>query len=305
MQVALYPERSASVHDRPKPQSDDVTLEDVLGVLRRGRWLAIAFIAVTTLAATVGAMMVPKSYKATVVIGASENESDTSHLSGSLGSLASTFGGLASLAGVSLPEDMQRWQYIEVLKSEALTERYIRENNLLPVLFYRRWDAQKSRWKVSDPKKIPTLWKANRLFQNDIRNVTVDNKTSIIRMTITWRDPVLAAKWANDLVRLTNEYLRNKAITEAERDIAYLNDQASKTNLVEAQHAIDALLETELDKAMVARGNDEYAFDVLDPAEPPEKPSSLPTWAWSAIAFAAGLVVAFLVAFLKASWHKR
>jgi hypothetical protein len=47
--------------------------------------------------------------------------------------------------------------------------------------------------------------------------------------------------WANELVRMTNDYLRDQAIQESERNIAYLNDQASKTDAVGAKQAIYAL----------------------------------------------------------------
>ncbi len=52
-----------------------------------------------------------------------------------LSSLATQFGGLASLAGVSVSGDSRRSESVAVLQSEALTEQYIQANNLLPVLF--------------------------------------------------------------------------------------------------------------------------------------------------------------------------
>jgi uncharacterized protein involved in exopolysaccharide biosynthesis len=91
-------------------------------------------------------------------------------------------------------------------------------------------------------------------------------------MHIRWKDPKLAAAWANGLVKAANSYLREKAIREAERDIAYLNEQVSKTNVVEAQRTIYSLLEQELNKEMIARGREEYALKVIDPAFAPEKP---------------------------------
>ncbi len=302
MQVALHPERSIGSRDGTQSDSGDVTLEEVLHVLRGARWLALAFVVLVTVGAGVLATALPKSYKATTVLAASSTN-DASGRLGSLGSIVSQFGGLASLAGVALGGDSKKWEYLAVLESSALTENYIRQNKLLPVIYYKDWDASASRWRVNDPKKVPTLWKASRRFEQ-LRSVTVDNRTGLVRLTITWRDPVEAATWANGLVAMTNEYLRAKAIEESEREIAYLNAQAAKTTVVEAQRAIDALLESELDKAMIARGSEEYAFRVLDPAEVPEKPSSLPRSVWVAIAFVASLLVVFLCAFLGASWRK-
>jgi hypothetical protein len=82
---------------------------------------------------------------------------------------------------------------------------------------------------------------------------------------------MLAAKWANDLVRETNEYLRAKALVESERNITFLRDLISKTDLVAVRNAVSSILENEINKEMLARGTDDYALKVLDPAVPPDR----------------------------------
>jgi hypothetical protein len=284
--------------------SHDVSLEEVVDTLRRNRWFVAAFLIAATVAGGVVAWYIPKSYKATIVVAPSTTSSTSGQLGG-LASMASQFGGLASLAGVSLGGDSKKWESIAVLQSVTLTENYIRQNNLLPVLFYRDWDERQMRWKDNDPRKVPTLWKANRYFASRVRDIAVDNKTGLVSLTISWSDPAAAARWANGLVSLTNEFLRAKAIEESERDIAYLNDAAAKTSVVEARQTIYQLLASELNKSMIARGNDEYAFKVLDPAQVPEKSSSLPWIAWAAIALIGSVVLAVLSAVLAVSWKKK
>jgi uncharacterized protein involved in exopolysaccharide biosynthesis len=164
------------------------------------------------------------------------------------------------------------------------------------VLYAKQWDPGAQKWRATDPKKIPTLWKANRDFRK-IRGVVDDKKTNMVILKITWKDPQQAAKWANDLVRITNSYLRDKAIQEAERNIAYLNEQASKTTVVEAQKSIYSLLETEINKEMLARGREEYALKVVDPAFVPEKPSSAGPMLLGMLGFGLGCTAAALLAF--------
>src|SRR5882757_8632770 len=106
-------------------------------------------------------------------------------------------------------------------------------------------------WAISDPEKIPTLWKANLDFKNKVRAVASDTKTGMVTLAITWKDPVTAAKWANDLVRMTNEFLRNKAIEQSEKNIAYLNEQAAKIDAVGVKQAIYSILQSELNKGML------------------------------------------------------
>ncbi len=219
---------------------------------------------------------------------------------GLLGTVASQLGGLAGLAGGS--GDSKKAESVAVLQSEFLTESYIKNNDLLPILFYKRWDGAKGAWKVDSPDKAPTLWLANQYFKKNVRTVGTDSKSGLITLTIRWIDPKVAAKWANDLVALTNDYLRNKEIAESEASITYLDEEAAKTSDVEARQAIYRILESEINKITFAKGNKEFAFKILDPAVPAERASSLPTVAWILIGFFVGLLLSVPAILVKSRW---
>ena len=87
---------------------------------------------------------------------------------------------------------------------------------------------------------------------------------------MTWSDPELAAKWANDMVASANARLREKAIEESQRSIEYLKREGEKTNVVAVQEAIGKLTEEQVKSVMLANVRDEYAFKVIDPAVMPE-----------------------------------
>lgn len=281
-------------------QDDEIRLKDLIQQLLRQKWLACAIILICTAGAAAAAFLSPKIYKATIVLLPATNTPGSQM--GGLSSLISEFGGLASLAGLSVEGDARKQEAIAVLQSEALTERYIDQNHLLPILYHKLWDSKTQQWRVTDSLKRPTLWEGGQYFKRYIRSVTVETKSGLVRMTIAWRDPVLAADWANGLVRMTNDYLRGKAITESERNISYLNEQASKTDVVGVQQAIYTILENEIDKEMLARGTQEYAFKVVDPAIPPETPSSPLPLIWTLLGFVSGLVLSFCAAFMRLSW---
>ena len=280
---------------------EEIRLAEYLAVLKRARWRVAAFIIACTIGATLTGFLLPRKYTAVIVVSPVTNASGGGRLGG-LSSMVSQLGGLASLAGISLGEDTQRAETLEVLESSALTERYIAQNNLLPVLFRKQWDPQTRQWLVSDPRKMPTLWKADQLFDKKIRTITTDAKSGIVTMKITWTNPSEAATWANGLVAMTNDYLRSKAIAQAEKNVAYLNDQAEKTNLVQVREAIYAILQTEINKEMLARGTEEYALKVLDPAQSPERPSSLSHTEWLLIGFFGSIGVALVFIFLRVAW---
>lgn len=285
--------------DRPATRYG-LSFKELLEVLRHGRLLVGSVTLVFTLVAGAAAWLLPKEYEADIVLSPVMNTPGEGPMS-PMGSLASQFGGLASLAGLSLGGQSKRAESVAVLESGELTEKYIRENNLLPVLYPKLWDPVGHKWRVSDPDDLPTLWKANERFRKQIRSVKTDIRTGLVTLTVLWRDPVIAATWANGLVRMTNDYLRVKAINEAERNIAYLNAEAAKTTVVEARQAIFAVLQHELNKSMLARGSDEYALHVLDSALAPERAAYPQKALWLCVGLVVGLVCSAFVVILRAA----
>jgi uncharacterized protein involved in exopolysaccharide biosynthesis len=278
----------------------EFSLRDLLGILWRGKWPIFWTTLTCAVAATAAAWVVPKEFDAAVLM-APVTSTSGSIQTGGLSALASQFGGLAGLAGLASNGDSKKSESVALLQSEALTERYITENNLLPVLYANKWDSQKMQWKVYDSEDMPTLWKANRLFKN-IRSITTDQKTGLVTLKITWDNPNIAARWASGLVKLTNDYVRNKAIADSERNIAFLTDEGAKTNIVEARQAIYQIMQKEINTVMLARGSEEYAFKVLDPATVPEKASSPRKLIWLIVGTFGGLFVSASIVLLGASW---
>jgi uncharacterized protein involved in exopolysaccharide biosynthesis len=281
--------------------SDSVSLNQLFGVIWSGKWLIILVTFACTLVAFVVASMLPRQYEAESIVA--PVSSSSAGAIGSMGSLASQLGGLASLAGLNIGTDEKETESIAVLQSEALTESYIRDNNLLPVLYARLWDSSRGEWKALEADETPTLWKATRYFRKSVRRVKTDSGTGLVTVTVTWKDPELAAKWANGLVALANQYLRAKAIGESEANIEYLNQEARRTDLVGAKEAIYAILQNEINKSMLARGRAEYAFKVIDPAKTPELHASPNKFLWLVAGLAVGLFLSIFYVFVRATWR--
>jgi len=280
-------------------RDDDIGLKEVLLTLWVHRWRVLLFILLSLGCTTAAMFIVTKKYEATVTLAPSEDSSKNA--SGAIGSLSNN---LAALAGVPVASDPKKAEAIAVLQSEALTERYIRENDLLPILYASKWDAARAKWKVTDPEKIPTLWKANVYFKQYVRTVVTDTKTGLVTLGISWKDPKLAAKWANDLVRMTNDYERDRALAESERNIRYLSEQAAKTDQVGIKQTIYSLLESEFSKAMLAKGNEEFSFKIIDPATVPEKPTFPNRTVWLLAALFGSISIAIFSAFCAVAWRK-
>ena len=187
-----------------------------------------------------------------------------------LGSLAGQISGLGALAGLSLGENSSRYESIAVLRSKALTTEFMQEQNLLPVLFAGDWDAAGSTWKSLHADDIPSLEDAYREFDRKIRDVINDRETGLVTLTITWTDREQAAAWANQLVERANAVIRERAIDEYQLSIDYLNEELEKTTVVGIRQAIYSVIESQIEKVMLANIQDDYAFKVLDPAVAPD-----------------------------------
>lgn len=181
-----------------------------------------------------------------------------SSLGNAASSLAGRFGGLASLAGIDLNSRGVAGQEAQaVLQSRRLVEEFIRRNDLVGVL-------------VTPGDPDAGLWNAVQNFRDTVVSINKDDVDGTTTIAVEWKDPAVAANWANGLVALANELMRSKALADSGRNIEYLNKQIAATNVVEIQRVMYALVENETKTLMLANARADYAFTVVDPAVAPE-----------------------------------
>lgn len=268
---------------------DEVSVAELWRIIVSEKIFILSAAVLLGLASLAASFAFSPAYRAEVLLAPVSADAGKDRLGG-LANLAGQLGGLSALAGINVGQSNTRAVSVATLKSRVLTERYIKDENLLPILFASQWDERNRKWRTENPKKIPTLWDGNKLFVKKIRDVSENKTTGLVTLTIDWKDPVLAAKWANDLVSRTNSYLRQIAIEESNRNIAYLEQRLAATNLVELQQAIAALLGSEIKNVMLAQGNNEFAFHVIDPAAVPQERSFPRRVVFTIAGFLLGLV---------------
>lgn len=250
----------------PLPNSDDeIDLLELWRTLIR-QWWVIALFTVTGAALAVALVFMSRPlYQAEVVLAPVSEERGAAGLGGQLA-------GIASLAGINVGQDEVSDSTVSLatLQSRDFTYQFIRDNELLPVLFWELWDPFEFKWKVDEPKDVPTLYDAYQRFARDIRRVEVDSRSGVVTLAIRWHDPQVAARWANELVERVNRHRQQEAIAEAERSIEYLQAQLPETSVTQVQQAIYRLIEAQTKKIMLANVREEYAFKVIDPAVVPD-----------------------------------
>ena len=180
--------------------------------------------------------------------------------------------GLAAMAGIPIPNDSNLELVIATLKSVKFLQAFIEKNILLSVLFEDIWDSENQTWIVESVEQQPSVRNGIVLFKT-ILSVAEDKDTGLITLSSSWKDPEVAAQWANSLVKQLNDQLREQAITDSKKRIGYLEQELAKTTLQDMRTVLYKLLESEKQKAMLANVNVDFALKVIDPAIVPEAPA--------------------------------
>jgi uncharacterized protein involved in exopolysaccharide biosynthesis len=250
-----------------RPRTDAAGRTDFEALWRaawQGRWTVLLTTFGFAAAMAIYTLLATPWYRAQVSLLPVENK-DTAGLMSQIGQLS----GLASLAGINLGGN-DKAEPFAVLQSHDFARAFIEKEKLLTVLLADKWDATSGRWRTTTAD-TPDIRDAVEYFEKHVRRVGEDRKTGLIILTVDWTDPTLAAAWANAMALQINAQMREVAIEHAQTSIAYLRSELAATNQVSLQQAISRLLESQMQRLMVARGNEEYAFRVVDRAHVPKK----------------------------------
>jgi uncharacterized protein involved in exopolysaccharide biosynthesis len=271
--VAVNP---GEVSLNPAPDRSEIRESSDLAELFRTlwagwKWIVGGALLIALIAGAVGFLMTP-IYRSTTVL--TPANTDRNSLGGSLGSALGSLGGLAALADLGLGSSGAATdEALAVLRSRQFADEFIADRQLMPVFFDSKWDAQNRRWNVPEGKQ-PTAAMAFKYFDRNVRSVTEDKKTGLVTLQVDWKDPKLAAIWANDLVKRLNAEMQRRALSQADASLGYLQKELAATNVLETRTAINRLIETQINRRMVANVTEEFAFRVVDravPSDPTDK----------------------------------
>jgi uncharacterized protein involved in exopolysaccharide biosynthesis len=212
---------------------------------------------------------------------------------GGAGQLASQLGGIASLVGVNLSSlgGSSSREAQGLLKSNRLIEEFVKRHNGLPEL-------------MKSSKARPTLWRTVRRFKENVLTVREDKRMQLTIVAITWTDPAVAARWANEFVALCNELMRVRAMEEARASTAYLERQIDLANSVDLKRVLYNLVENETKTLVLANARPEYSFTVIDPAVAPEEKFGPHRALMTLAGLALGAIIGTLIAFAHNSWSR-
>lgn len=273
-------------------EGDEIGLMELWNIVWQGKLLIIAITAICMAGSVFYALSLPNVYKSEALLMPNSEQSGDS----SLRSLAGQFGGLASLAGVSLSKGGidKTTHALHVLKSREFLYKFIENNDLkAPIIAAEDWSREqnallydediyikeKNVWvrDVSPPLlPEPSLREAYEAFLDQNLNISQNKETGMITLSISHYSPYLAKQLVDDLTSAINKAIKKQDMAEAQSSINYLNAELKNTNNAGAQNMFYQLIEQQQQTLMLTKVREDYVLKTVDRAvvsEVKEKPS--------------------------------
>ena len=266
---------------------DEIDLKELFMVLWSGKWLISAIKGAAAVISVLVALSLPNIYTASAVLAPADGGES------GLGGLLEQYGGLASLAGVSLSGGggaNQTGYALELMKSRKFISGFVERHNILPELMaVASWDRASDTVSFDDDmflsdtgewirdvrppfKSRPSMLEAHEQFLG-IMSVEEDTITGYIKLSIDHHSPTVAAQWVNWLVDDINAVVKAQDVDEATKSIEYLTEQIANTSLADLQAMFFELIQSQTETVMLAEVRPEYVFKTIDPAVVPEEKS--------------------------------
>ncbi|WP_024611166.1 Wzz/FepE/Etk N-terminal domain-containing protein [Pseudoalteromonas sp. TB64] len=257
-----------------------------LGLLRY-KWLIIIGTVLSACLSVVVALNQPNTFTAQVFLSPVEKSQ-----SGGISKLAGQFGGLASMAGISLggSEGSDVEAALEFMQSRGFLQTFITQRKLMPdLLALKSWDQDTKKpiynRETYDPSinswtreplpgknVIPSAWEGYNKLLSQI-NTTYLKKKNLIELKVTTVSPELSVNVTNWLIEDVNRFWREKDKKESEEAIEYLKNQALETNVSELRTVFYELIADQTRTKLLSSVGDYHLLKPLSPVVYPEEKS--------------------------------
>jgi len=271
----------------PNDFDDEIDLRELFYVLLEGKWIIVSLTAFISIIGVIYSLLLPNIYESKAMLVPVNSSSGIS------GALAS-YGGLAGLAGISLPSGSDEGNSAKAI--QKINSLSFFENNLLvsihlpDLMAVKSWnsktntlafdenifDTNSNTWirDYSYPQQqIPSAQESFEEFTTEHLSLSEDKKSGFITLSIKHQSPFVAKQWVELVVNEVNAFYRQKDKLESEKSVSYLNQQISLTGLSEIKQVIAQLLQEETKKLTLIEANQYYVFDYIDPPAVMEKKS--------------------------------
>ncbi len=195
-------------------QNDEIDIADILLILWKRRFIILGVFLSGIVLAFFQTLSLPRNYKSTATI---LNMLDRQVIKRSRDIDFNTL--------VKSPRNMV---LKAILNSDSLAEEVVKNADLLPVLFPKRWDKTNKTWKKNPDKKTPSTKKGAKRLKRMVA-INIPTRSSTIAITVTSKDAIQSAKIANEYTDALDAYLKNNTFSAVKKSRLFLEKQLEKT----------------------------------------------------------------------------
>jgi LPS O-antigen subunit length determinant protein (WzzB/FepE family) len=298
-------------------EKDEIDLKEFFSILWQAKFLIISTTFIASILVVLYALSIPNIYKSEAKLAPVSGNVSLSNISGQMG-------GLATLAGIDIPSSSNQDKSsiaFEVLKSRKFFEEFLESNDILiPLMASNGWDknsnkllinknvydVENNKWLFDkdNPKKTqPTSQEAFITFSS-LFSVNKDKLTGFFSIEMEHYSPHVAKEWLDIIIIQINDSMRLQDIASAERSVEYLKAELNTSSLKGVQNNIYNLIETQIEKKVLAQATPEYVFQVIDPPIAPEKKVSPRRAVICIIGALIGGIIGVFIALIRQYFYK-
>ncbi len=292
-------------------RSEPLTALAAFNAIWSQRWLVTVFVAAALIVGIVYLNFA--TYRYTVALRVAPVAASNNGLLGKLG-------GLASVAGLSLPTDKGVSSfdlYIESIQSPDTAADLARDPELMRVVFSDQWDPRLRRWHEPTgltyhairwlkgalglpvrPWRQPGGAELANFLEREVVFVR-DAKKSIATIQLSHQNPQFSARLLNSIHRSIDASLRSRAADRSQEYIAYLTRKLPLVQLNEHREALARALGEEERSMMMASARSAYAAEPFGAVSVSLNPTQPKVGVVLGLAFVIGFLVGAVVSILR------
>ena len=272
---------------------DDITLIHIALLLWRKKWWVFLSTTLFTGAGLAYALLAEPQYTAQAIIAPREADRTGAGILSQMGGLGGMFAQMGR--GTSLDH------IVIIAQSHDLAEVIINKYNLLPYLFHKRYDFEKSEWTVDDSTEIPGIKKGAKRLGKNVVSVSSDLKRNVITIGAEIYDSVLAAEIVNWYLLELGNKLKKDIIDQSRDKKKYLDEQMKSTADPWMLQKLQELAGMEVEKSMVVAGS---SISILETPMVPTEKSKPKRKKIVMVAFLGGFLLAAMLITIQAILNK-
>jgi capsule polysaccharide export protein KpsE/RkpR len=259
---------------------DDFNLLDLIAILQNSKKSILSIALISFFGASIYSATSPDVYTSDSLL----TIVDDSEAGGSgFQNIASRYGGLASLAGVSINSgaSLKSDHIIATIKSRAFYEHIAKLDGIYPSLVAAEsYDPQtkklsfnESMYNSDEMKWVndkPSFLSSHYEFFIENLTVAADKKTGFIFLAFKHISPEFAYKMTSTIIHEANNIVRLQHIEETNKSLSYLNNELKNTLEIGTKDSISTLIDAQLKVKMIANVRENYVLRPIDDPFLPE-----------------------------------